>query len=270
VRPRDGWREISRRCSTQNSIQRNKPDQKCPNRPDGLTNDRLDGMVAAEGMKRTETSLLGALLDAAEAVVARQGIANLTLEAVAAEAGISKGGLLHHFRTKDRLIEALVARAAENWRACWMGSYEKASEGPGRMTRALLEHCLSDAQSWTEQLRRSSSAVFAALAQDPSLIEPMRATYSDLHRRIAEDGLPPGVGEAVVTAIDGLWLYWVLGLVPVDQGLMNRLRSALEEMLVRSQPKSSSSKKNVQSARRSSLRIKRVLAAGAGVGMKKR
>jgi AcrR family transcriptional regulator len=205
--------------------------------------------------------LRGALFDAAEAVVARQGFANLTLDAVAAEAGMSKGGLLHHFRTKDRLVEGLVTRAAENWRACWMGSYEKASEGPGRMTRALLKHCLSDAKSRTEQLRRSSSAVFAALAQNPSLIEPMRAVYSDLHRRIAEDGLPPGVGEAVVTAIDGLWLYWVLGLVPVDQELMNRLGAALEEMLARSQPTRSSRKKNVRSAPRSSFKVRRVLAA---------
>ena len=90
-------------------------------------------------MKQTDTGLRGALLDAAEAVVARQGVANLTFDAVAAEAGMSKGGLLHHFRSKDRLVEALVARAAENWRACWMGSYERAPEGPGRMTRGSVE-----------------------------------------------------------------------------------------------------------------------------------
>jgi AcrR family transcriptional regulator len=207
-------------------------------------------------MKRVDTLVRDGLLDAAEAVVARQGFANLTLDAVAAEAGMSKGGLLHHFRTKDLLIEALVTRAAQNWRACWMGSYENAPEGPGRMTRGLLNHCLSDAQTWTEQLRRSSSAVFAALAQNPSLIEPMRAAYSDLHRRIADDGLPPGVGEAVVTAIDGLWLYWVLGLVPVDQDLMRRLRSALEEMLARSQPARSLRKGKLDAAaKRSSPKV---------------
>jgi AcrR family transcriptional regulator len=216
-------------------------------------------------MKRADSMLL----DAAEAVVARQGFANLTLDAVAAEAGMSKGGLLHHFRTKDRLVERLVTRAAENWRACWMGSYENASEGPGRMTRGLLEHCLSDAKSWTEQLRRSSSAVFAALAQNPSLIEPMRAVYSDLHRRVAKDGLPPGVGEVVVTAIDGLWLYWVLGLVPVDQDLMNRLRAALEEMLARSQPTRSSPKKNVRLAARFSFKDRRGPSAAKSKGAKK-
>jgi hypothetical protein len=58
--------------------------------------------------------------------------------------------------------------------------------------------------------------VFAALAQNPSLIEPMRAVYSDLHRRIDEDGLTPGVGQAVAAAIDGLWL-----LARVRLGLEN-------------------------------------------------
>ena len=174
--------------------------------------------------------LPGKLLDAAEAVVVRQGISNLTLDAVAAEAGMSKGGLLHHFRTKDRLVEALVVRSAENWRACYLEAYGRTPEGPGRMARALLSYCLSDAQGWTDQLRHSSSAVFAALAQNPSLI------YSDLHRRIAEDGLPPGVGEAIAAAIDGLWLDWVLGLAPVNQEVVVRVRIALEDMLRHSQP----------------------------------
>jgi AcrR family transcriptional regulator len=174
------------------------------------------------------------MLDAAEVVVERQGIANLTLDAVAAEAGISKGGLLHHFPSKDQLVEALVTRCAEDWRGQYMTAYAEAREGPGRMTRALIAHCLTDVKIWTAELRRSSAPVFAALAQNPALIQPMRAVYGDLHRRIADDGLPPGVGEAVVAAIDGLWLDWVLGLVPVNQALLDRVRQALEEMLARS------------------------------------
>ena len=189
------------------------------------------------------------LLDSAEAVVVRQGIANLTLDAVAAEAGMSKGGLLHHFPTKDRLVEALVTRSAENWRACYLEAYRRTPEGPGRMARALLSHCLSDAQGWTDQLRHSSSAVFAALAQNPALIEPMRAVYSDLHQRIAEDGLPPGVGEAIAAAIDGLWLDWVLGLAPVNQEVVVRVRTALEDMLARSQPARSSLTAKVRAAK---------------------
>ena len=202
-------------------------------------------------MKQTTPKLQDTLLDATEAVVARQGIANLTLDAVAAESRMSKGGLLHYFPSKDRLVEALVIRTAESWRSCYTAAYDRTPEGPGRMARALLDHCLSDAKCWTEELRRSSSAVFAALAQNPALIQPMRAVYADLHRRIAQDELPPGVGEAVAAAIDGLWLDWVLGIVPLEQVRVVRVRRALEDMLVRAVPASRSPKVKVSSGKRS-------------------
>ena len=175
------------------------------------------------------------MLDAAGAVVVRQGIANLTLEAVAAEAGMSKGGLLHHFPNKDRLVEALVTRCADHWREGSARAYESTPEGPGRMARALLSH-LGDAPAWTEQCQRSSSAAFAALAQNPQLIEPMRAVYSELRQRVAEDGLAPGVGETVLVAMDGLWLNRVLGLAPVDQDRMNQIRRALETLITPASP----------------------------------
>lgn len=182
-------------------------------------------------MERAGGSVNDKLLDAAERVVARQGIANLTLDAVAAEAKLSKGGLLHHYPSKDRLVEALVQRSADNWHSCYTAAYEQTPTGPGRMARALLNHCLSDAECWTEELRRSSSAVFAALAQNPTLIQPMRKVYSELHRKIADDGLPAGVSEAVAAAIDGLWLDWVLGIAPLEQERVVRVRVALEQML---------------------------------------
>lgn len=186
-------------------------------------------------MKRPSSDQIpDALLDAAEAVVARQGIANLTLDAVAAEVGMSKGGVLHHFPSKDRLVEAMVVRSAENWRTHFTRAYELMPPGPGRMARALLHHCLSDAKGWTRELQRGSSACFAALAQNPALIAPMRDVYTDLHRRLANDGLPPGVGEAAGAAINGLWLYWVLGLVPVNQELVVKVRRALEDVLAQS------------------------------------
>lgn len=170
------------------------------------------------------------MLDAAEAVVVRQGIGNLTLEAVAANAGMSKGGLLHHFPTKDRLIEGMVTRCAGNWRACVMSAFDETPPGPGRMARAMLSH-LDDAQEWTDQCQRSSSAVFAALVQNPALIEPMRGVYGELRAKMAEDKLEPGVGEVVCAAMDGLWLYRVLGLATVDQVLMTRIRRVLETLM---------------------------------------
>jgi AcrR family transcriptional regulator len=185
------------------------------------------------GERKDSISLTDRVLDAAEAVVVRQGIGNLTLDAVASEAGMSKGGLLHHFASKDRLIEAMVLRCAASWRECAIGAYEESQPGPGRMARALLNH-LEDAQAWTEQCQRSSSAVFAALVQNPRLIEPMRGVYGEIRRRLSDDGLAPGIGETVIAAMDGLWLYRVLGLATVDQSLMDRIRRTLEPLLEQS------------------------------------
>jgi AcrR family transcriptional regulator len=198
---------------------------------------------------RDQPALRDRMLDAAEVVVVRQGIANLTLDAVAAEAGLSKGGLLHHFPNKDRLIEAMVTRAAANQRAYYQNACERAPEGAGRMARGVLTNCLTDVESWTDQLRRSSAAVFAALAHKPALIEPMRAVYSELYRRLEADGLPDGAGEAVAAAADGLWLNWVLGLVPVDQARLTRVRSALETLLTPAEPAAATASKAAKAAK---------------------
>lgn len=54
-----------------------------------------------------------AVLDAAERVVQRDGAVNLTISAVAGEAGVSKATVLYDFKTKHALVGAIVARQME-------------------------------------------------------------------------------------------------------------------------------------------------------------
>ena len=49
------------------------------------------------------------IIHAAFALIRREGVARLTIEAVAQEAGLSKGGVLYHFRSKEALIQAMDA-----------------------------------------------------------------------------------------------------------------------------------------------------------------
>ena len=56
------------------------------------------------------TSSRQRILDAYEDVLAADGERHATVEAVAAKAGVSKGGVLYHFPSKDRLAEALYDR----------------------------------------------------------------------------------------------------------------------------------------------------------------
>ncbi len=171
------------------------------------------------------------ILDAAGAVVFKHGIANLTIDAVAEKVGLSKGGVLYHFGTKEQLIEAMVQRIADQWRDGFNEGYENAAEGPGRAARGMLEQVLSDSKAWTKEIRNASSALFAALAYDPKLLAPMQEVYREMHQRLADDNLPRGVAVTVIAAIDGMWLWWVLGLRKLDEDLIDQVRTSLD-MLV--------------------------------------
>jgi len=52
------------------------------------------------------------ILDAFEDLLAEQSERAATLEAVAARAGVSKGGLLYHFASKDALVDGVLERFA--------------------------------------------------------------------------------------------------------------------------------------------------------------
>lgn len=171
------------------------------------------------------------ILDAAGAVVHKFGIAKLTIDGVAEKVGMSKGGVLYHFATKHALVEAMVERTATQWRTGFTTAYEATAEGPGRAARALLGSCLSGSKEWTTERRDASSALFAALAYNPKLLAPMRKFYHELHQRLADDGLATGTSLAVLAAIDGMWLWWVLGLRKIDEETVAEIRTAVQSLV---------------------------------------
>lgn len=55
------------------------------------------------------------ILDAAIAMIDRDGLASLTFDSVAANAGLARGGVLHYFPSRRALIEGIDARLVERW-----------------------------------------------------------------------------------------------------------------------------------------------------------
>jgi AcrR family transcriptional regulator len=168
------------------------------------------------------------LLDAAEEVVLRDGIGHLTLDAVARQARLSKGGLLHHYRTKDALIDALVARCVGGWREECDAAYAAQPPGVGRFPRAVMGHCLGSTEELTDTLRRRGQVLVAAMIHDPSRVEPLRQIRREHIARASADGLPPGVGEAILLALDGLWFEWLFGITEPTEHRQREIRGALE------------------------------------------
>ncbi|QYU66205.1 TetR/AcrR family transcriptional regulator [Leptolyngbya sp. 15MV] len=171
------------------------------------------------------------LLDAAERVILERGLEALTLDAVATAAGVSKGGLLHHFPAKERLIRALVERIVDGWWSMVRSAIESADPGPGRTIRGLARCFLSNAQTWEESCRRTSLVLVAAMISNPNLVQPMRDRAAELDRMIAADGLPEGVGETVSAALDGVWFAWMFGFRRVDERFIHGLKRCVESLV---------------------------------------
>ena len=72
----------------------------------------------APPVQRTPSRDVGqALVDAAERVLVRDGLAGVTVRAVAAEAGVAPMGVYNRFGNKDGLVAAVLARGFEGLRA---------------------------------------------------------------------------------------------------------------------------------------------------------
>lgn len=163
------------------------------------------------------------LLAATGRVVRRDGTDGLTLDAVAAEAGVSKGGLLYHFETKEALVRALIERLVQVFDERL--ERERARDtGPGSFTRAYARASLATEEDGT------ASALVAATALSPALLDPLRARYARWSRALAEDGIEPTRALLVRLAVDGLWFADLLGLEPPGARARKRLLDQLLQL----------------------------------------
>jgi AcrR family transcriptional regulator len=147
------------------------------------------------------------LLQAAANVVRRDGSDALTLERVAAEAGVSKGGLLYHFDSKAALVRGLVDALVAGFETK-LGTIEDGE--PGSFTRAYLR-ATAQPSGHDEAV---TAALLAAVAVAPELLEPLRARYRVWAKRFDADGIDATDALIVRLASDGLWLAELLGFEP--------------------------------------------------------
>src|SRR3546814_7004181 len=99
-------------------------------------------MSLSQQRKKQPELVRRSLIDCAARSVAEAGVGGATIQAVADAAGVTKGGLLHHFPGKQILIEALFADLLEQLDAQLDAQLEGELEGDarsyGRFTRAHL------------------------------------------------------------------------------------------------------------------------------------
>jgi AcrR family transcriptional regulator len=161
------------------------------------------------------------VLDATKSILIERGSAYLTLDAVAADAGVSKGGLLYHFATKSALVDGL----AERLQAFTEANLARA-ETDG-VVRTFLETSLPGSDEADHYW-----AVFSAMRsglevsdETRAIVQRVFAVWSDALRAALDD---PVHADVVRLVGDGLYLGAVLGLEPLDQSAMRRVFERLD------------------------------------------
>jgi len=149
------------------------------------------------------------LLTAASRVIQRDGILALTLEAVAKEAGVSKGGLLYHFPSKDALVRGLLEYYLEQFEEALKVSLEP-------FPQAYVRLGLYDGSQGL------TLGLITAIALNPTLLQPVRAAYSRW-----QQGLNTPGATIARLATDGLWLAELFGLGVPDKALKEQVLQRL-------------------------------------------
>jgi AcrR family transcriptional regulator len=156
------------------------------------------------------------ILNAAEARLLATGPAGLVLDAIAADAGISKGGLLYHFGSKEELVAGLCERMLERFDRELDALCEGDAERAGSFTRAYLASTVTDEGKPADNSAQLMAGILATLGRDSSHLEAVRARFARWHERLADDGIDPTTATLVRLAADGLWLSALLGLPQLD------------------------------------------------------
>jgi AcrR family transcriptional regulator len=156
------------------------------------------------------------LLDAASEVIRRDGSQALTLDAVAAQAGVSKGGLLYHFKSKRELLDALVGR--------WLDDFQRDIDaGPDFVTGYVN----------ASGVESDDKGLLAALVADPDTLASVRERYAEWQDRVVKESGDPVEATIARLAADGLWLADLLGLAPPRGELREQVLTRLTRQSTR-------------------------------------
>lgn len=157
-----------------------------------------------------------ALLQAAGQLVRERGI-SATLDDVARRAGVSKGGLLYHFGSKQELLLAMAHEWLEHFRTAVLDAVDPEDDAPGRLVRAYVRTSIDDALD--AAATRDALVVIAHLSTVEAVTELARADALRWQEDLRADGLPEDVLLLVLAAADGVSAQPVWGMEPAPEEL---------------------------------------------------
>jgi len=163
------------------------------------------------------------ILAAARAIAVRDGAAHVSIEAIAREAGLSKGGVLHNFPTKRALMSAMLEEMLEEHRA-------SSATSPGTERCSTLRQHLITLRSFSSSDSDLSMAILAVAAVEPELLEPLRNDLETDLARISSESTDPETARILFFALQGIRFHKLLKLPDGGGAVLDDLAARIEEM----------------------------------------
>jgi len=160
--------------------------------------------------------------------VSEIGSGRLTLDAVAERAGLSKGGLLYNFPTKEALLQGMVQRLVDEVSTEREALRAQAEPGRNLEARLCTAALLKLRQGRTKEV---ANGLLAASAENPRLLDPVRevikATLENL--TATSDDLDAAlVGWLVIEGLNSLEMH---NLSPFSQEEQKQVVAAVDRLL---------------------------------------
>lgn len=145
-----------------------------------------------------------ALLDQAARITLEQGLSKVTFQSVADAVGVTKGGVMHHFTTKNALILEVFHDAMAKFEAEVNQAMAEDPVHYGSFTRAYINATISLGEKGQEEL--DSQATLYALMLGDSELRELWAKWANaqLKKHQATDNTETLCMVRLVA--DGIWL----------------------------------------------------------------
>lgn len=166
------------------------------------------------------------ILEAAAHVIQSDGILSFTLEKVAKQAGVSKGGLLYHYPSKEKLVSGMVEYIEENYIKSIKKHAEKDTLKKGKWTRAFIKGSFEK----NTPNKPMDAGLMAAVVVNRDLLKPIQEAYQHWQSRIDEDEIDVIDATILRLAVDGLWFSEIFDLAPLEEKQREEVLKRLLEL----------------------------------------
>ncbi|RKR31591.1 TetR family transcriptional regulator [Paraburkholderia sp. BL17N1] len=172
-----------------------------------------------DNQTRSEISRRRAIA-AAFSILTRDGVGGLTFDSLSRESGISKGGLLHQFRTKQGVLYALLEHQRQQFEQIARSYIAK--EGASKAEPNLAAQIAIYRES-VNQPHSVARAILAAIIESPTLLDDMKVADAGKMQALQDEAADLDLSLLRYFAASGLAFHSLLGLSPLADSTRNRL-----------------------------------------------